>query len=384
MVEITDSIDAMNKHAARYATPYQASNRVKEAAGARGATNKATMSVSDRERDDPVEISEATKEKSKSFKSLKSTIAEPGRFSNGTQGKALSSMMKGKDMKSLKEVGAMVEATQECSDPEDGIVQDDLLVITTTADKLSAAEKYISSEILYKNEVPRSLIKWDIYAAIFQLTQVLVLFIIANRNSDIKWFWYISYPDPGASDSLVPYPEEIGDFSVLWLLPIVPLLSGLQHWACVTFRETHEWYLERHQNLFRWVEYTFSASLMKIIIAQQVGITDTHLLVCLFCFMVITIQCGAQHEAINAKARSEGRPLNWRLWFISWFSFLVGWAIIWNYFAVFVQRGGSSTEVWLIVVLLFVTESMFALVFFLQWKVRSLPLHAAAVVLTFS
>ena len=119
---------------------------------------------------------------------------------------------------------------------------------------------------------------------------------------------------------------------------------------------------------FRWTEYTFSAALMKVIIGMQVGITDLHLLILEFFLMMVVIQGGQSHESINAKARSEDRPQNWRNFFTSLTSFIMGWSILFNYFANSVRLGVASQEVWMIIIFEFLLEAAFAVTFVLQWK----------------
>ena len=145
-------------------------------------------------------------------------------------------------------------------------------------------------------------------------------------------------------------------------------LVGLEHLACIAFRDTYIHYIERHQNPFRWTEYTFSASLMKVLIAQQVGITDVHLLIALFVIMAISIQCAATHEVCNAKARSENRVQNWRSFFTGWIGHLTNWAMIFNYFAVYNSRGGEASAVWALIILQFLLDTSFAATFYLQWN----------------
>ena len=151
------------------------------------------------------------------------------------------------------------------------------------------------------------------------------------------------------------------------------------------------------KNPFRWTEYSFSAPLMKVIIAQQVGITDTHILLGLFMLMSISIQCAATHESVNAKARSENRTQQWRPFFTGWIGHMtgkklnsvglkrdiesretntafgcsrvsLGWILIFTYFSALVRRGGESPQIWAIIITQFLLDTSFAVAFTLQWK----------------
>ena len=246
-----------------------------------------------------------------------------------------------------------------------------VVVIKTTAEKLREAERMIATEVFNLNTVPEDLSTWSGAASFFQITQALVLFFIATRDDTNEWFWFVNYPNPSLGEEnadRIPEAKQVSDFSILWLIPLVALLSGLEHLSCIAFRDTYMYYIERHQNPFRWIEYTFSAPLIKVIIAQQVGITDVHLLIAMFVIMAISIQCAATHEACNAKARSENRAQNWRPFFTGWIGHLTNWALIFNYFAVYNSRGGEGSSVWALVILQFLMDTSFAITFYLQWS----------------
>lgn len=64
------------------------------------------------------------------------------------------------------------------------------------------------------------------------------------------------------------------------------------------------------------------------------GVTDIHLLFAIFTIAGVSIQFGATHEAVNAKARSDGLPQNWMPFWLSWIAHFVSWFFIFNYAAV--------------------------------------------------
>lgn len=122
------------------------------------------------------------------------------------------------------------------------------LVIKTTGEKLKEAERMIASEIFYLNKIPDSLSSWSTSAMFFQFTQSLLLFFVAYRaTSKWYWFVNYPDPDNEDVDGLVPAPREFADFNVLWLVPFSTLLSGVEHGCCVLFRGTYNYYIERHQ-----------------------------------------------------------------------------------------------------------------------------------------
>ena len=155
----------------------------------------------------------------------------------------------------------------------------------------------------------------------------------------------------------------------LVLLSFFPTgLAGLEHLCCLVCQEQYHYYIARNQNPFRWTEYTFSASLMRVMVAQFAGITDVHLLLVTFCLGALTMQLGSAHEVFNAKARSEDRAQNWICYYLAWVSQGISWAIIFNFFTIRVQQGTQPTFIWAIMIVMFLLDSSFALVFYLQWK----------------
>ncbi|KAL7567357.1 hypothetical protein ACA910_010253 [Epithemia clementina (nom. ined.)] len=252
----------------------------------------------------------------------------------------------------------------------DGDQEEGVVVIKTTEEKLREAERILSTEIFNRNTVPDSFLTWTAAVSFFHIIQALIQFFIAITHNSDRWYWYVSYPNPEDDASArVPELKQVASFSILWLVPFIPLLSGIQHLSNIAFRESFTYYVERHQNPFRWTEYTVSASLMKVIIAQQVGVTDIQLLICIFVLMAVSIQSAATHECVNAKARSENRPQFWRPFWTSWISHLTNWGIFINYYSVYTSRGGPNAGiVWLIVVSQFLLDNSFAILFTLQWK----------------
>lgn len=247
---------------------------------------------------------------------------------------------------------------------------EDTIVIHTTPEKLKEAERQLL-EIQNLNEIPYSLYKYSMRACIFQFSQAAVLYYFASQSST-RWFWYTSYAEPedGALSQppQAPETEQIAAFSILWYSPIFITLSGIEHGCCLYFRDTYLYYIARNQNPFRWTEYTFSASLMRVMIAQLAGVTDIHLLLCTFVLTALVIQLGAAHEVFNAKARADGYAQNWRCFVLSWVAQMTSWFIIFNYFGVRVSGGSQPGFIWVVMILMFLLDSSFAIVFTLQWK----------------
>jgi len=219
------------------------------------------------------------------------------------------------------------------------------------------------------NDIPDSLICWNLVAAIFQFAQSGALFYFAAEASS-EWYLYSNFPSTfGASDEFgTPSPKEIAGYSVTWYSALFVLLSGFYHFivSFPGFRDTYEYYIERHQNPFRWVEYAFSASLMRIMIAQLSGVTDISTLFSIFCLTATTMLLGGCHESVNAQARADGFKQNWFPFAVAFVPHLASWAIIFCFFFTSVIRGNPPSFVWFIIFIIFALDGTFALLLYLQ------------------
>jgi len=244
--------------------------------------------------------------------------------------------------------------------------EEEVLVIRATESQLRLAEEQFM-EIQNLNDVKAtSLHNFALTACVVQFGQAIVLFYLSAKST-FKLGLITNFPNPNYPK--YPAPDQIAYFSVLYLAPCFIIMSGTEHFlSSMIFRDKYEYYVSRHQNPSRWNEYAFSASTMRWLIAQLVGVTDVHLLVCIFVLTLMTIQCGATHESVNAKARADGLPQNWRPFWLGWVGHLTPWAIILNYFAKGVQGGYMLSYDWAIVLVLIFLDTSFGFLFAMQWK----------------
>lgn len=147
----------------------------------------------------------------------------------------------------------------------------------------------VVTDIQNLNEVPTSLHKLGLAAFVFQIAQAIFLFILAARDK-AEYYWFTDFPSAEVSaascqgalrrppyrltrvqqDPKIPDPQLVTGFSILWYSPVFLCLSGFQHVITLIFRKQYEYGIARNRNIFRWTEYTFSASLMRVMIAQLV------------------------------------------------------------------------------------------------------------------
>jgi hypothetical protein len=236
-----------------------------------------------------------------------------------------------------------------------------------------------SSDIPY-NEVPSSnLYIWNTAAAIFQTGSAAALFVL-SAMADSKWRLYTNYPltlddrDETPDTFGVPGPAELYSYSVTWYSAVFIALSALDHGVVAwVFRDTYNYYIARNQNPFRWIEYSLSASLMRVMIAQLSGVTDIHLLFMVFSASATTMLVGGLlHESVNAEARAvadgtSAKRQNWLPFVLAWIPHLSSWLVIFSYFLKAVAEADPPNFVWAIVFILFALDGTFAILFWLQW-----------------
>jgi hypothetical protein len=169
----------------------------------------------------------------------------------------------------------------------------------------------------------------------------------------------------GAGDAVKLFYIPLGYLSAAFLL-----LSAIDHFLVFTVaKSSYEVGLVNEYNIYRWLEYSISASVMRVMIAILSGISDIHTLVLIFGLTATTMFFGLAFELENSN-----RPLGHVRWSNFWFGFIphmFAWAVIFSYFFVGVSRSGDAPAfVWCIIIILFALDLTFAIVLFFQWRGR--------------
>lgn len=208
----------------------------------------------------------------------------------------------------------------------------------------------------------------NLAAAAIHLASALAMLILGNAFTlPVSTFNLNGPPGTPLADGRI---EHVVDIRLAWATAAFSLLSVLFH-LMVAFppgadRYAHE--LERGRNRFRWVEYSFSATLMIVLIALICGVTDLAALVGIAFANVAMILFGWQMEVRNPPERSETS------WSAFWMGCVVGagpWIAIAAYIAVNVTQPGASGPpgfVYGILASIFVLFNCFALNQWLQFR----------------
>ena len=263
--------------------------------------------------------------------------------------------------------------------------QETKATLESTSDGMVPSHHYI--EIVDPsclNPIPHWLAPCHMVAVTFLGIQAFFLFLFSSFV-DMKWHLYTNFPafwfqDEVTSPGVVlgeevktfasPESECIATYTITWYAGIFILFSMLDHLSCLVpgLRQRYEYYIERHQSPFRWIEYSLSSALIKVYIAQLAGVTDVHLLICIFMLAHVTCYFAILHEMINARARAEGYEQTWWPFWLGTVPHMTAWAMIGSYFFSSVHRGHEQEGfVSVVCILLFCLDATFPVMFILQW-----------------
>ena len=168
----------------------------------------------------------------------------------------------------------------------------------------------------------RNLRIWNLGLTALHLIQAALIVFLAG---DFAISITSTFPE-GPPGTPQPAPEALFEIPIGWATAIFLTLAALDHLLTGTVaRGRYEADLRRGINRFRWVEYSFSATLMVALIALYSGITGINALVAIAGANVAMILFGWIQERMNPPGREETTMLPF------WFGTLVGlapWVVI--------------------------------------------------------
>jgi hypothetical protein len=161
----------------------------------------------------------------------------------------------------------------------------------------------------------RDLRRWNLGLTVLHLVQAVAVVALA---SDFAITVTSSFPT-GPPGTEVPPPEPLFDVRVGVAIAVFLGLAALDHLLTATVaRDTYERDLRRGINRFRWVEYSFSATIMLVLIAFYNGITGIDAVLAIVGANVAMILFGWLQELMNPPGRASTTMLPF------WFGTLVG------------------------------------------------------------
>jgi len=173
--------------------------------------------------------------------------------------------------------------------------------------------------------------RWNLGLTVLHLAQAAAVLVLA---SDFAITVTSSFPTgpPGTEPA---DPEALFDIPIGAAVAVFLALAALDHLVTATIgRRTYEADLRRGINRFRWVEYSFSATLMIVLIASYSGITEITAVIGIAGANVAMILFGWLQERMNPPDRSSTSMLAF------WFGCIAGVA---PWIAIAVNIFGADT-----------------------------------------
>ena len=159
--------------------------------------------------------------------------------------------------------------------------------------------------------------RWNLGLAVLHLAQAALILFLADTFAIAVTS---SFPG-GPPGTPAPTPETLFDVRIGWAVAVFLGLAALDHLLTATVsRGVYERDLRQSINRFRWVEYSFSATLMIILIGFYSGITSINAVIVVAGANVAMILFGWLQERMNPPGRTSTTMLPF------WFGALVGLA----------------------------------------------------------
>tara|TARA_B100001059_G_C17833851_1_gene586577 strand:- start:619 stop:1536 length:918 start_codon:yes stop_codon:yes gene_type:complete len=195
---------------------------------------------------------------------------------------------------------------------------------------------------------------------------------IPKDKKDTNASYTIELDGMALNVATVPTKSE---FSIAWGVIVFFLLSGV--FQCVNLPCCRKEYKDEKTNPLRFIEYSFSASIMLVLIALVNGIFDQSIITLIAVSCAACQLCGLVAEQLLHlhKVHEKNKELSNNLKVLAWVSHLIGWlliitayAIIFRYYDVSNRNSdGQAPEfVTAIVISIFILFSSFGVVQLLQ------------------
>jgi hypothetical protein len=173
--------------------------------------------------------------------------------------------------------------------------------------------------------------RWNLGLTVLHAAQAVVVLLLA---SDFAITVTSTFP-VGPPGTEPPAAEALLDVRVGAAIAVFLCLAALDHLLTATVaRATYEADLRRGINRFRWVEYSFSATLMVLLIASYAGLTDITTIVAIAGANVSMILFGWLQERMNPPGRERTTMMPF------WFGTLAGLA---PWIAITINLVGADT-----------------------------------------
>jgi hypothetical protein len=215
-----------------------------------------------------------------------------------------------------------------------------------------------------------NLFRWNAILAALHLVQAAAILAISFARNPVVTSpvvsTYLRFDE--ATRHLVAAQRSIWDLPIGPAVALFFLMSATAHF-CMAFpaRGWYEAHLARGQNPIRWIEYSFSSSVMIVVIAALAGVQEAGALIAIFGVNAAMIMFGWSMEIAN-----EGRQrIQWLHYVFGCIAGAVPWLVIFLVLLVSATAPGAAPIpgfVIAIFVTLFISFNVFAIIMVLQYR----------------
>ena len=195
--------------------------------------------------------------------------------------------------------------------------------------------------------------------------QGIIMWLISN---DAKATILTNYSKWNSAANLpIPTLEKFAEWRLGPIVASFLILSGLfLLGSAFVWRKKYEEQIQKGMNLFRWMEYSITSSLMIVVIAILCGIYDFPTLILLFSINACMIFFGWVMEVHNQTTKS----VNWLSFIFGCFAGIIPWVVLGLYFFSAVRSNAEAvpTFVYAIFWSLLIFFNIFAVNMVLQYK----------------
>ena len=205
--------------------------------------------------------------------------------------------------------------------------------------------------------------KLRIFNAVMGIVHLVQLFLVLILSNDFALPIKYMYPTyDSITEKIIPVSETIFSVEIGPLVALFLWMSATAHILIATiYYKKYVKHLQNHINPYRWYEYSFSASLMIVIIAMLVTIYDIGTLLALFTLTAVMNLMGLMMELHNQTTKK----INWTSYNIGCIAGFVPWVVV---FIPLVTAESVPDFVIAIFITIAIFFNIFAVNMFLQYK----------------
>jgi hypothetical protein len=198
-------------------------------------------------------------------------------------------------------------------------------------------------------------------AVVHALQAILILILSKNVTKDVYSFFVTG----GTFPNLVPEPKVLFALPIGAMVALFLFISAFDHFLLAgPMYKKYVAGLKEGHNYFRWYEYAFSSSIMIVVIAMLVGVTDIGAIISLFAVNSLMNLLGLMMEKHNLTTKKT----DWTSYIYGTYAGLIPWVVITIYLLGVGQIGNVPTFVYAIYFIIAIFFFSFAFNMILQYK----------------